>query len=214
MLFKNNSTNPISYLVLLTAMYIAGLIGLNIPQTTHLFQWLTPFNLLVSLGILLYFHQQWNRSFIIFCVITFLTGFFIELAGVKTGVIFGEYQYETTLGFKILEVPPVIGVNWLLLVYCVGSSFCQTSKPIYIKVLYGALLMTMLDFLVEPVAIRLNMWSWKEANPPIENYIAWFIVSAVLLTLFHSMRFRKDNPIARWLLILQICFFGIQNFIY
>ncbi|RYU95504.1 carotenoid biosynthesis protein [Emticicia agri] len=206
--------NPIPYLLLLTAMYIAGLIGMNIPQTTQLFQWLTPFNLLASLAILLYFHQQWNRNFIIFCIVTFLTGFFIEVAGVKTGVIFGPYKYETTLGFKVLEVPPMIGVNWLLLVYCVGSSFCRTSKPIYIKVLYGAMLMTMLDFLVEPVAIRLNMWSWKVANPPVQNYIAWFIVSAVLLSLFHSMKFRKDNPIALWLLILQICFFGIQNFIH
>jgi putative membrane protein len=207
-------SNPLPYLVLLTAMYIAGLIGLNISHTTHLFQWLTPFNLVVSLAILLYFHRQWNRIFIIFCVLAFLTGFFIEVAGVKTGAIFGEYQYETTLGFKILEVPPLIGINWLLLVYCVGSSFCRTSQPIYIKVLYGALIMTLFDFLVEPVAIRLNMWSWKAVNPPIENYIAWFIVSAVLLTLFHSLKFRKDNPVALWLLILQICFFGIQNFIY
>lgn len=212
---KNRDTyNPIPYLALLTAMYIVGVIGLNISQTTHLFQWLTPFNLLASLAILLYFHQQWNCSFIIFCVITFLTGFFIEVAGVKTGAIFGQYQYETTLGFKVLEVPPMIGFNWLLLVYCVGSSFCRTSQPIYIKVIYGALVMTMFDFLAEPVAIRLNMWSWKEAIPPVENYVAWFIVSAVLLTLFHALKFRKDNPIALWLLVLQICFFGIQNFIH
>jgi putative membrane protein len=204
--------NPIPYLLLLTAMYIAGLIGLNIPQTKHLFQLLTPFNLLASLAILLYFHQQWNRSFIIFCVVTFFTGFFIEVAGVKTGAIFGEYQYETTLGFKVLEVPPMIGINWLLLIYCVGSSFCRTSQPIFIKVLYGALVMTMLDFLVEPVAVGLNMWSWKETLPPVQNYMAWFIVSAVLLILFHSLKFRKDNPIALWLLVLQICFFGIQNF--
>jgi putative membrane protein len=126
-------------------------------------------------------------------------------------MIFGEYHYETTLGFKILNVPPVIGINWLLLVYCVGSSFCRVSKPIYFKVLYGALLMTMFDFLAEPIAIRLNMWSWAEGTPPLQNYIGWFITAAFLLTLFHTLQFRKDNPIALWLLILQICFFGIQS---
>ena len=202
--------NPKPYQYLLTAMYVAGIIGLNIPQTTELFKFLTPFNLLASLGILLYFHREWSRSFMIFCLICFLTGYFVEVVGVKTGMIFGEYQYDTTLGFKILNVPPMIGVNWLVLIYCVGSSFCRSSQPIYTKVIYGALLMTMFDFLAEPVAIRLEMWSWKELIPPIQNYIGWFVVSAFLLTLFHGLKFRKDNPISLWLLVLQICFFGIQ----
>ncbi len=195
-------------------MYLAGIIGLNIPQTAQFFRFLTPFNLLVSCGILLYFHKEWNFNILIFSVLTFLIGFFVEVIGVKTGMIFGEYQYETTLGFKILDVPPVIGVNWLLLVYCVGSSFCRVSKPLYFKVLYGALLMTMFDFLAEPIAIRLDMWSWKNVIPPLQNYVGWFITSALLLTLFHNLKFRKDNPIALWLLILQICFFGIQSLIF
>jgi bisanhydrobacterioruberin hydratase len=192
-------------------MYLAGIIGLNIPETAQFFKFLTPFNLLASCGILLYFHQEWNRNSLIFSILIFLLGFFVEVIGVKTGIIFGEYQYETTLGFKIFEVPPVIGINWLLLVYCVGSSFCRVSKPTYFKVLYGALLMTMFDFLAEPIAIRLDMWSWKNALPPLQNYVAWFITSALFLTLFHSLKFRKDNPIALWLLVLQICFFGIQS---
>jgi bisanhydrobacterioruberin hydratase len=208
---KYQLVKPKPYLYLLTSMYVAGIIGLNINATAQLFRFLTPFNLLASCGILLYFHQEWNRNFLIFTALTFLTGYFVEVIGVKTGMIFGEYQYETTLGFKILNVPPVIGVNWLLLVYCVGSSFCRVTKPLYFKVLYGALLMTMFDFLAEPIAIRLDMWSWRNALPPLQNYIGWFITSAFLLTLFHTLKFRKDNPIALWLLILQICFFGIQS---
>jgi len=195
-------------------MYIAGVIGLNIHATAELFKFLTPFNLVASLGILLYFHNDWNRDFIIFAVITFLTGYFIEVIGVKTGLIFGHYQYDRTLGFEIFDVPPVIGVNWLLLVYCVGSSFCRVNQPLYIKVFYGAMLMTMFDFLVEPIAIRLEMWSWFSLLPPIQNYIGWFLVSAFLLTLFHWLPFRKENKIAFWLLILQICFFGIQSLLF
>jgi putative membrane protein len=102
-------------------MYIAGIIGLNANATAELFKFLTPFNLVASLGILLYFHNDWNRNFIVFAVITFLTGYFIEVVGVKTGLIFGHYKYDRTLGFEILEVPPVIGVNWLLLVYPLHS---------------------------------------------------------------------------------------------
>ena len=195
-------------------MYIAGIIGLNIAATAQVFRFLTPFNLVASLVILLLFHNEWNRNFLIFSLLTFFSGYFIEVVGVKTGIIFGNYQYETTLGFKILGVPPVIGINWLLLVYCVGSSFCHTSRPLYSKVIYGALLLTMFDFLVEPIAIRLRMWSWTDGLPPLQNYIGWFIVSALLLTLFHALNFRKDNKIALWLLILQICFFGIQSLVF
>ena len=202
------------YLYLLISMYIAGIIGLNLPQTAALFRFLTPFNLVASCVILLCFHKDYNLNFLIFSVITFLMGYFVEVIGVKTGMIFGEYQYQTTLGFKVLNVPPVIGVNWLLLVYCVGSSFCRVAKPTYFKVLYGALLMTMFDFLAEPIAIRLNMWSWRDALPPLQNYVGWFVISALLLTLFHTLKFRKDNPIALWLLVLQICFFGIQSLIF
>ncbi|PLK43234.1 carotenoid biosynthesis protein [Emticicia sp. TH156] len=205
--------NPRPYLLLLASMYLAGLIGLNMPQTTELFQALTPFNLVVSLVILLGFNQQFNRPFYIFAVVTFLTGYFIEVAGVHTGIIFGHYQYETTLGFKIIDVPPLIGANWLLLIYCIGSSFSRLSVPFIVKVSLGALSMTLLDVLIEPVAIRLNMWSWDSLQPPLQNYLAWFIVSAFLFALFFSLKFRKDNPIALWLLIFQICFFGIQNII-
>src|ERR1700712_798596 len=113
--------NPQFYLYLLTAMYVAGFIGLQIPTVAPFFRFLTPLNLLGSLTILLRFHQDWNRSFLLFIVLAFVIGFFIEVIGIQTGIIFGKYHYETLLGFKLFGVPPVIGFNWLMLVYCVGG---------------------------------------------------------------------------------------------
>jgi putative membrane protein len=213
---ENKSPRP--YLYLLTAMYTAGLIGLNIPQIAWLFKLLTPFNLIASLGILLYFHEDWNTHFKIFAVIAFLTGYFIEVVGVNTGLIFGYYQYDTTLGFEILNVPPVIGVNWLMLVYCVGIILKPISigRGVWGEVLFtitGAATLTLFDYVVEPIAIRQEMWSWFGQMPPLQNYIGWFVVSAFLLFLFDKLTFKKENPIARWLFILNILFFFIQHFI-
>jgi bisanhydrobacterioruberin hydratase len=219
---------PRPFLYLLTAMYTAGLIGLNNSQTAPLFRFLTPFNLISSLGILLYFHADWSRNFKIFSVITFLIGFFIEVLGVNTGLIFGQYQYDTTLGFEIWGVPPVIGVNWLMLVYCVGASsqkledFLKSKLPNatirgFLIILLGAIALTMLDYIVEPVAIKQQMWSWYGQMPPLQNYIGWFLVSFLLLFLFRLLVLQPDNsaaaknPIALWLLILNIVFFGIQR---
>ena len=198
---------------LLIAMYLAGFIGLKITELAPIFRFLTPFNLLASLAILFYFQKEWNRNLLIFSTLTLFFGFFVEVFGVKTGVIFGKYLYETLLGFKILEVPPVIACNWLMLIYCVGSFHCKFNQPIYQKVFSGAMLLTMLDFLMEPVAVKLKMWAWETEQIPIQNYVAWFIISAILLTVFHLLKFRKDNPISLWLFILQILFFGFQRLI-
>lgn len=79
-------------LYLSASMYIAGLVGLNIPEFAWLFRALTPFHLLSSLIILMLFHQDWNKPFIIFCMLTFLSGYLVEVLGVHTGLIFGKYQ--------------------------------------------------------------------------------------------------------------------------
>lgn len=209
--------SPRPFLYLLTAMYTAGLIGLNIPQVAPIFRFLTPFNLIASLWILLYFHTDWSRNFKIFAVITFLIGFFIEVLGVNTGLVFGNYQYDTTLGFEIWGVPPVIGINWLMLVYCIGVSvqklndfFKIKSQNLILNSIIGAAILTSLDYIVEPVAIRQQMWSWYGQMPPLQNYIGWFVVSFSLLFLFNLLIPKPQNPIAFWLLTLNFLFFSIQ----
>src|SRR5689334_23098853 len=37
-----------------------------------------------------------------------------EVIGVATGAIFGAYSYGEVLGFKLLEVPLIIGLNWVV----------------------------------------------------------------------------------------------------
>ena len=95
-----------------------GTLGLIFPYTQPYFKLASAFNLWVSLILLLLFHQEYNRSFILTAIGIFLAGFFIEVMGVHTGVIFGKYWYGQTLGTKVLDVPLVIGANWLLLIYC------------------------------------------------------------------------------------------------
>ncbi len=215
--YQNHSMkSPRPFIYLLVAMYTAGLIGLNIPQTAPLFRFLTPFNLIASLCILLYFHPNWNQSFKIFALITFLIGYFIEVLGVKTGLIFGKYQYDSTLGFEILEVPPVIGVNWLMLIYCVGVVVNKFKINSVLSIFLGAITLTALDYIVEPVAINQKMWSWYGQMPPLQNYIGWFVISTFLLFLFNLLVLNPkeksiNNPIAQSLLVLNILFFLIQR---
>jgi uncharacterized membrane protein len=201
-------------------MYLSGTIGLLIPSSQPYFQLFSSFNLWVSLILLLFFHQDFNRSFIITSIVIILIGFFIEVSGVHTGMIFGKYWYGHTLGTQLFNVPLVIGANWLLLVYCsiiVTQNFSiflekKTSQNFpfnhtITKAFFASILMVCLDYLIEPVAIRLDFWHWQNEKIPTQNFIAWFLISFGMNYFFIKSKFLKINPLAPLLLFLQFLFF-------
>ena len=69
-----------------------------------------------------------------------------------------------------------------------------------------------LDYLIEPVAIKLDFWFWKEGLIPAQNYVAWFIVAFILLLLYHIWIKQNQNRIAIILFSIQVVFFGLLNF--
>ena len=197
--------------MLLLSMYVAGLVGLNLPALQPLFRLLVPFHLLTNAALLLAFQSARNRPFVIFGLIAFFTGFLIEWLGVSTGAIFGNYWYGNTLGIKIGGIPVVIGVNWWVLTFVTGV-MCENLKTHYLlKALFAALLMTGLDFLIEPVAIRQDFWHWQHEVIPLQNYAAWLVVAFALQIVFQKLGFEKKNPLALLVYVLQVAFFLIQR---
>jgi putative membrane protein len=201
---------PLSFPVargLLLAMHVAGVIGLLHPFTHDLFLALVPFNLLVTAGLLFMFHRDLGRPFLVFCLLTYAAGFLVEVAGVHTGLIFGSYAYGAALGFKVWQVPLLIGVNWLVLVYSTGVVTHRLIPGRWLPPLVGAAVLVLLDVFIEPVAIRYGFWGWHTADIPLRNYVGWYVTALVLLTLFAALPFRKANPLAPWVLGVQFLFF-------
>lgn len=193
--------------------HLVGIIGMSVPALRPYFQILTPFHLLLSLGILLLFHSDWNKAFGLFAFSAFLIGYGSEVLGVHTGFPFGNYKYGAVLGIQLFEVPLMIGINWLLLVYLSGNLFFNKIKRNWLAAALGAGLMVGIDFLIEPVAIRLDFWSWERNEIPLSNYIGWFVVAYLIHLIYRKASFKKDNPISSFLLINLIAFFVILNFI-
>jgi bisanhydrobacterioruberin hydratase len=193
--------------LLFASMYLAGLIGLNIEAVRPFFLYFTPIHLFSTCVVLVYFQTQKNTSFWWFVGLSFSIGYLVEIIGVNTGLIFGEYEYETTLGFEILKTPPIIGCLWFQLSYCIGMAINDLRLNKTLKTILGATLMTALDYVVEPVAIKFDMWSWRDITPPLQNYIGWFVVSLPIFWLFYSLPFRKENKIANLILLLTCLFF-------
>ncbi|MBC7914292.1 MAG: carotenoid biosynthesis protein, partial [Pyrinomonadaceae bacterium] len=74
-----------------------------------------------------------------------------------------------------------------------------------------AFLIAILDFLIEPVAIRFDFWNWTDLDVPFQNYVAWFVFSFIMLRLFFLMRFQKINPAATIFFLMQFLFFFALN---
>jgi putative membrane protein len=197
--------------ILIMALYVVGIIGLSIPEYRDLFLRLTPVQLLTSLFLILAFHRGWSDAFPIFAAAAFWIGFGAEVIGIHTGYLFGDYVYGPTLGPMLWEVPIIIGVNWFILAYCTGIVFSKISNDYYAAFL-GATAMTALDYIMEPVAVVLDMWYWKFEVIPVSNFVGWFGIAFVIHFIFRKANFEKSNPLAALLLISMVLFFAILNF--
>lgn len=207
---KQHNSRLIIFLIIL--FHAVGLMGFLIPGLNDLFIQLVPFHLLLMMALILFSRGRMDRDFLVFMGVCYLAGFLIELAGVKTGLIFGRYHYGATLGVKLADIPLMIGVNWVLLIYCAGAglTFLPVANKLYLS-LVGALLLLLLDVLIEPVAIRFDYWNWAGNTIPVRNYIAWFSFAFIMLRFFHFRSPEKYNPAALALLLSQFVFFAVLN---
>jgi putative membrane protein len=147
---------------------------------------------------------------VVFFLIISILGFSAEWFGIHTHRFFGDYNYGSTLGFKLSGVPIIIGCNWFLLIYATGVLMQRSCfKSFILRAFAGALLLVLLDALIEPVAIRLDYWHWINSVIPLKNYTCWFGVSVLMLLLFEAFRFKQQGVVAVVFLLSQFAFFGL-----
>ncbi len=199
-----------------------GFIGIIFFKNQFFLQ-LTSYNLLLMLGLLLWTQSDKNYHFWFFLLCTAAAGIVVEIIGVNTKLLFGDYTYGNVLGFKIKKVPLIIGINWFIIIYCCGISIntllvkainrvaSETATPkMTLKALSvivdGATLAVLFDWLMEPVAVSLGYWKWV-GEIPVYNYLCWFLIAMGMLTAFHFFNFNKKNKFAVHLLMIQGMFF-------
>ncbi len=183
----------------------------------------TSLNLLLVLGLLMWTHKHKNIPFFIYFITCFVLGMGVEIVGVQTAALFGHYNYGEVLGYKVLGVPLMLGVNWFIVTYCSGMAMHKLCNKLKLKGIAGMFIFVLAtattavfyDWLMEPVAIKLGYWQWGgDGSVPVYNYITWFVVSLLLSVVFHYAHFNKQNKFAVNLLIVHLLFFGIlRNFL-
>jgi uncharacterized membrane protein len=196
--------------------YSVGIVGMTIPALLPYFQMLIPYALILNVGYVFYFHQHKAhlRSWFVFALI-FILGMAIEIIGVKTGIIFGEYSYvNSSLGWQWYSVPILIGVNWVFLVYASAALFESFRMSKVIKIIAGSSVMVLYDFIMEFAAPIMNMWKFAKSPVPIENYIIWFISAIVFHSFIQYGNIKIHNQLVKTVLFCQFFFFTAIVLIY
>jgi putative membrane protein len=190
-------------ITIIAVFHLVGFIGFLINPAY--FRSLTPVNLLLSAALVILMSNQSKGRFYLVLLLVGLVGYFVEVLGVKTGWIFGHYHYGSALGYKLLSTPLLIGVNWVLLIYATNQLVRFENK--YVNIMLASLLMVGLDFFIEQSAARFDFWYWRGAKIPLQNYIAWFIVSLGINWFANKEFSQKPNPTAKAFYIIQVVFF-------
>ncbi|MCC6288510.1 MAG: carotenoid biosynthesis protein [Chitinophagaceae bacterium] len=211
-------------LIISLVIHISGLAGMLLGYE-EFFAAYTPVNMLIMFLLLIWTQQKPGKHFLMFVITCFLVGYSAEYIGVHTGFLFGSYRYGNILGISFKNIPLIIGLNWFIIIYCCGTAIQLFTSvvekrlqpeqiPAYKKwsiaslIIDGALLAVFFDWVMEPVAIHLGFWVWAgDGAIPMLNYISWFVISALLLSLFSLFSFHKKNTFAVYLLMIQCMFF-------
>lgn len=193
--------------IFFTVFYIVGFFGLTVPLTHQFFLRLFPLALILSFLAILLFHQKdYEIKTISILTAIALSGYLIEVAGVMTHMIFGNYRYGNTLGINLMETPIVIGVNWIMLTYAFSSVSERISLPVFLRITVASLLMVLYDIILEQIAPLLDMWHWENGVVPLRNYIAWFLVAFIFQSAIRLAGISTKNSIAFFVVVVQVLF--------
>ena len=211
-LITNNKIKFTSIFVI-WLFHVCGVIGIGFANKDF-FVSFTPINLLISFFLLFSNQIQVNRNTVKTACSIFFIGMFAEVLGVNYGYIFGEYIYLDNLGMKIMGVPLLIGIQWVILSFVTGSFAHYFFKNKRIKsICLGVFLMIFLDVLIEPVAPDLGFWVFESEVAPLQNYLGWFLIAIPAQIIFHFGVEKKEIVFSINLLVVNFLFFGILNLI-
>ncbi|MDO7906497.1 carotenoid biosynthesis protein [Paenibacillus sp. JX-17] len=147
--------------------------------------------------------------------IIWLAGMGVEWIGVHTGWPFGQYGYSSILGIRLFGVPVTLGFAWIAVV---GNAVLISGRfgSSWIRAICAGAGAVLLDLVLDPAAHARGFWHWGGTGGfygvPWSNFIAWFVVGALLsLLLPHVPRDRSVQAQGVRLYQLILLLFGLLD---
>lgn len=158
-------------------------------------QYAGPLHMLLGAAAMLAFGWAvlgWRRT-AIFLALACGLSLAAELIGTGTGYPFGNYEYTSGLGAKVLgRVPFSIPLSWFymgLAAFLLGTRLAR-GHAIW-SVALGAYFLTVWDLVLDPAmahpGLPLTFWVWHTAGPyfgmPVQNFLGWSATGALFIGL-------------------------------
>ncbi len=198
--------------------YIVGIAGHLIDAVRPFMLSITPFALLAWGIAVLYFPvKESGKKLVFWIVCTYVVTFMLEAIGVATGAIFGDYAYGSTLGLRFLDVPLIIGFNWVAVILgaiAIVNFYISTDRlgnVLPVRIAVTGVLAVVFDMVLEPVAIELDYWQWSGGSIPLQNYAAWFLIAASASAGLSAAGLRITHRVLRHYVYAQFLFFCTLN---
>lgn len=131
--------------------------------------------------VALFRYLGFGRALLVLLVLSAF-GYGIESFGVATGLPYGVFYYGDALGSKLFGLAPyILPVSYVPLV--IGAVAATGSRSLALWTMKSALLLTLMDGVLDPGAASLGFWVWPEGGPyygvPISNYFGWILSGAL-----------------------------------
>ena len=150
-------------------------------------------------------------------------GYTVEAIGVSTGFPYGSFYYGDALGEKVLGlVPYLLPVSYAPLV--IGATAASWNVGLglnyrFLLILRSALLLTLMDGVLDPGAVVLGLWVWPDGGVyygvPPSNYAGWLLTGTLAAALLLAAGRWRSAPLPGLLdgAVLALAFWtGVAGF--
>lgn len=186
--------------------FALGFVGLAIPWSSPFFVMLTPLAVVGVLAILIIGHDStMNWQFYVSLGIVFAFSYVVEL--LKVNVFFppSVYFYGDSFGPLLFEIPLIIGLAWVALLYICAAMAERLKVNVVMKVLVASGLMVLFDAALELVAHGLDFWYWIY-GASMWNYLMWFVASVLMFTIMKLLGVCIKNKVTTTMYVSMIVF--------
>ncbi len=128
-------------------------------------------------------------------------GYAIETIGVVTGLPYGSFYYGDALGGRLFGlVPYLLPLSYApLVIGAVAASWSPGSPRRALWIARSALLLTLMDGVLDPGAASLGFWVWPAGGAyygvPLSNYVGWLLSGALAAALLLAAGRWRGTPL-------------------